>query len=144
MILAYIWTSLALVGLLGSIRNVWKRTLNIRAIEAFGTNGPALLTAKSFRTSELIRMGQAVIGFIIGVAAIIFFTSHYYKVLTQAQSAGTFPQPTIVYFYRNAIQWGLFAWNVLLVSNIWYFGLIGDRVERLRHRKEMRNDKSDV
>ena len=134
MILAYIWTGLAFIGLLGSIRNIRNRNANARAIVAKGINGPALLTAKSFRNSEVIRLGQAVIGFLVGVTAIIFYQSQYYKAVNAAASAGQLPQPSIVYFYRAAIQWAFFLWNLLLVVNIWYFGLIGDRAARLRRR----------
>lgn len=135
MILADIWTALALIGLIGSIRNVRKRNANLRALRIKGTNGPAELTARSFRNSEVIRMMQSIIGFVIGVTAVIFYQSNYFKQVNAAAAAGTISQPSIVYFYRYAIQWGLFFWNVLLVINIWYFGVIGDRVERLRHKK---------
>jgi hypothetical protein len=140
-ILACTWTFLAFIGLLGSARNVRRRTLNIRAIETLGINGPTLLTAKTFRASELFRMAQTVIGFSIGVIAMLFYSSHYYRLVSNLPSQ---QQPTILLIYRYAIQWGFFAWNLFLVLNIWYFGLIGDRVERLRHKEEADGESTHI
>lgn len=131
---AIIWTLIAAVGMAGAMRNVMRRHQNVVALKARGINGPAILTAQAFRNSEILRLFQATLGLIIGLVTIAFFTSEYYQALAAARAAGAIAEPTIVIIYRNVLQYGFLAWQVSLVVNIWYFGMIGDRAEALRRR----------
>lgn len=137
---AFIWTVLASIGVLGAIRNVIRRHQNVKALMVRDIDGPALLTAQAFRNSEGLRLVQAVIGVGIGVAGIWFYQSDYARHLEEIrQHTLLLQEPTALVVYRNAIQYGLIVWQLCLVVNIWYFGIIGDRAEALRRKVAAEN-----
>lgn len=132
MILSLAWTVLGIIAVVGALRNLVKRRRTLLALFELGINGPARLTAKLFRNSEFIRLLQAVIGMLIGFAAIALYGSPYYRQIQALRASGAFPPtPVVVQVFNAAFQWGMFAWMGLLVFNIYYFGSIGDRVAHL-------------
>lgn len=131
---AIIWTVIALIGVVGAIRNVIVRHKNIQALQQKKINGPVILTAQAFRNSEVLRLFQALLGLTIGIATIVFYQSSYWRALQAYRATTPTAEPLIVVIYRNILQYGLVLWQATLVANIWYFGVIGDRAEALRRR----------